>query len=493
MKLFVVSLFFFFVFVSADLVALKQALDKKELFSQTVCTKLKQFHGAFDPNSGDQCSYLDSCSSNLEAEASLTCQTGYGTDQDCGCSSGSSKINKLRASVKFAPGSSTANTNTKAFLCSTAQISPIFQKNSVDDSKLVWQYVGSEYGATFYFPAKRWTYQLDSKTGCQKRSTCPIYDPRFRPWYIAAASGPKKVVLIIDTSGSMSISGRMGIAIAAAKTVIDGLGFVDYVSVVKFSSSASDGTSGKLVRATYENREFLKNYIDSFVASGGTNFLSAFSRAYDILDASDPNIPRCHTSLVFLTDGEGSSPISIINSRNLAYDARVFSFTFGSGADKSVPTQIACSTKGLFTHVPDGGDLRSQMAGYYKYFALDVAGTRKSVWTEFYNDFSLNISMTTSASACFDKSGELLGVAGVDVLEKDLVAIHNNKADIENEIRSRSATCPDFQQSEEILNKLRGGSCNYCNGCGAGAAFSSKIIGTFTVVCVFISIIFSLL
>ena len=226
------------------------------------------------------------------------------------------------------------------------------------------------------------------------------------------------------------------------------------------------------------------------IASGGTNFVSAFNHAYNILDNSDPNIPKCHTSIIFLTDGEGSSPMSIVNSRNANHDARVFSYTFGSGADKSVPTQIACATKGLYKHVPDGGDLRTQMAEYYKYFALDVAGTRKSVWTEIYNDFSLSIRMTTSASACFDKSGELLGVAGVDVLEKDLLAIHNSTTDILNEIGSRSATCPDFQQTTEILNKLRGGSCNYCNGCGA--AYSSKIIEFVTISFVFISVLFSL-
>ena len=29
------------------------------------------------------------------------------------------------------------------------------------------------------------------------------YDPRFRPWFAAATSGPKDVVIIVDTSRSM--------------------------------------------------------------------------------------------------------------------------------------------------------------------------------------------------------------------------------------------------------------------------------------------------
>ena len=35
------------------------------------------------------------------------------------------------------------------------------------------------------------------------------YDPRKRPWYVSASSGPKDVVLILDTSGSMKDQGRM--------------------------------------------------------------------------------------------------------------------------------------------------------------------------------------------------------------------------------------------------------------------------------------------
>ena len=36
---------------------------------------------------------------------------------------------------------------------------------------------------------------------------CSDYDARFRPWYAAAASGPKDVVLTLDNSGSMLNNG----------------------------------------------------------------------------------------------------------------------------------------------------------------------------------------------------------------------------------------------------------------------------------------------
>jgi hypothetical protein len=55
---------------------------------------------------------------------------------------------------------------------------------------------------------------------------------KFLRRYVSASSGPKKVILIIDKSGSMTISNRMNLAISAAITVIDGLSFTDYVGVV---------------------------------------------------------------------------------------------------------------------------------------------------------------------------------------------------------------------------------------------------------------------
>ena len=59
------------------------------------------------------------------------------------------------------------------------------------------------------------------------------------PWYVAAASGPKDVILVLDVSGSMSFLNRLNIMKEAAKTVIETLSFVDFVGIVKFASSAS--------------------------------------------------------------------------------------------------------------------------------------------------------------------------------------------------------------------------------------------------------------
>lgn len=52
---------------------------------------------------------------------------------------------------------------------------------------------------------------------------CGADDPRIRPWYVAASSGPKDVVIVLDVSGSMSQYGRLDLAKEAAETVINTL------------------------------------------------------------------------------------------------------------------------------------------------------------------------------------------------------------------------------------------------------------------------------
>jgi hypothetical protein len=66
--------------------------------------------------------------------------------------------------------------------------------DSID--RIGYMYIGMQKeGAYAQWP------DMDSCTAANQWGT---FDPRFRPWYSAAASGPKNVVMVIDVSGSMS-------------------------------------------------------------------------------------------------------------------------------------------------------------------------------------------------------------------------------------------------------------------------------------------------
>ena len=61
---------------------------------------------------------------------------------------------------------------------------------NIENAAASWQYVSTPNGILRSYPANR-------------QETCYSYDPRVRPWYVAATSGPKDVVIVIDKSGSM--------------------------------------------------------------------------------------------------------------------------------------------------------------------------------------------------------------------------------------------------------------------------------------------------
>ena len=52
---------------------------------------------------------------------------------------------------------------------------------------------------------------------------CDSYDPRFRPWYIAATSGPKDVLIIASFSESMGKDGKLELLKGAINAVLDTL------------------------------------------------------------------------------------------------------------------------------------------------------------------------------------------------------------------------------------------------------------------------------
>lgn len=65
-----------------------------------------------------------------------------------------------------------------------------------------------------------------------------LYDSRMRPWYTTAANSPKNIVILQDTSGSMT-GRRREIARHVVYTILDTLTDNDYVNVYNFSANAT--------------------------------------------------------------------------------------------------------------------------------------------------------------------------------------------------------------------------------------------------------------
>ena len=189
------------------------------------------------------------------------------------------------------------------------------------------------------------------------------------PRYAAAASGPKDVVLVIDTSGSMA-GDNIAMAKVAAKMVIDTLTAVDYVTIVKYSSGAQT-YSPKLVEATDANKDLLKTWIDAEIgASGTTNFRAAFEKAWEVVDATTAS-SNCNRIMLFLSDGEPNewddSDTEGVKAKAASYSPPMHLLTYGlgEGAKADDLKAIACAGNGIYYSVRPS-TLANTMASYFQ-------------------------------------------------------------------------------------------------------------------------------
>eukprot|EP01083_Nonionella_stella_P281406 957494_1 len=133
--------------------------------------------------------------------------------------------------------------------------------------------VGFYNGASFIFPGR-------------PGRSCDEYDPRVRPWYLAASSAPKDVVLILDTSGSMSLHGNLDQQKAAANLVLSTLNLGDYFGVVAFGTGARFVTNPHMMPATMESIEHAQQAVDALSPYGSSDMLTGFEYAFDMLENS---------------------------------------------------------------------------------------------------------------------------------------------------------------------------------------------------------------
>lgn len=99
-----------------------------------------------------------------------------------------------------------------------------FINNYDQDPSLSWQYFGSATGFMRQYPAMNWYMQ-----------PVDLFDCRTRSWYIEAATSPKDVLILMDTSGSMT-GIRREIAKHVINNILDTLGNNDFVNIITFSN-----------------------------------------------------------------------------------------------------------------------------------------------------------------------------------------------------------------------------------------------------------------
>lgn len=98
---------------------------------------------------------------------------------------------------------------------------------STTDVDRVFTYFGSWNGVMRIFP------------GGSYDKECGSYDPRVRPWYVTASSGPKDVVILMDSSSSMRLNDYFDLAKNAVNAVLNTANEQTFVNVVTFNDKVN--------------------------------------------------------------------------------------------------------------------------------------------------------------------------------------------------------------------------------------------------------------
>ncbi|XP_036154849.1 voltage-dependent calcium channel subunit alpha-2/delta-4 [Myotis myotis] len=314
-------------------------------------------------------------------------------------------------------------------------LNPVFVENFQRDPTLTWQYFGSSTGFFRIYPGIKWTPDENGVI---------TFDCRNRGWYIQAATSPKDVVIVVDTSGSMK-GLRMAIAKHTISTILDTLGENDFVNIIAYNDYIhyiEPCFKGILVQADRDNREHFKQLVSELVVKGVGVVDQALREAFQILkrfqEARQGSL--CNQAIMLLTDGAVEDYEPVFEKYNqLDHKVRVFTYLIGrevTFADRM--KWIACNNKGYYTQISTLADAQENVMEYLHVLSrpMVINHDHDIIWTEAYMDSKLFASqaqslvlLTTVAMPVFSRKNEtrshgiLLGVAGSDVALRELMKL----------------------------------------------------------------------
>nr|CAD7588141.1 unnamed protein product [Timema genevievae] len=249
-------------------------------------------------------------------------------------------------------------------------LDPLFENNYETDPSLSWQYFGSSSGFLRRYPAIKWPPDELSA-----RSHQDMFDFRSSSWYIDASTSPKDIVILLDSSGSMT-GERREIAKSVVEAILDTLGNNDFVTVFKFSDQTEELVpcfKDMLVQANMENIRELKNALDSTKSENIANFSSALITAFEILQKYNKTGQgsQCNQAIMLLTDGPPYSYTDIFKLYNWPHmPVRVFTYLIGRDSRNAQEMNVmACDNKGYYVRVSSEGEAREKVLKYVSVMA----------------------------------------------------------------------------------------------------------------------------
>lgn len=188
----------------------------------------------------------------------------------------------------------------------------------------------------------------------------------FQPKPAAQTPKPRSLVVLLDTSSSMRWE-KLDQAYAALDYFLHHLSPADEYQLILFHQEAIP-QSPAAQAATAANIESSLNFVKSQYLMGGTDFQKALQQSFK----SAPALKNTDRYLVLITDGnptltqiQANKLLAQFKDGNAAAKFRAFCFGIGSDANRTLLSEIAISSNGLFDWATENEDLAFKLEAFF--------------------------------------------------------------------------------------------------------------------------------
>jgi len=221
---------------------------------------------------------------------------------------------------------------------------------------------------------------------------------------------PKRLVFVLDVSGSMSGS-KIDQTRAAFTTILQQVSDDDQLGIIVFSTGTEAWpATGELRTVDAAAKDAALAWtLERLVADGGTNIYGALMQAVDMCSPKAPGL------VVFLTDGDPSAgevtdPKGILARVSEAAQGRatIFSLGFGYNIDFAFLSGLSARTQGFARQIHPQRDPTSQLETFYEEIRSPLLYNVQAT----YPAAAVNLSSLTRTSFAQYFEGSELLVAG---------------------------------------------------------------------------------
>ncbi len=170
---------------------------------------------------------------------------------------------------------------------------------------------------------------------------------------------PREVILIIDTSGSMS-GERIRQAQKSLVYALQQLQPEDRFNVLEFNSRYRL-LYRQMMPASFANIEDASDWVNDLVADGGTEMLPVIEDALSL-----PTDPAYLRQVIFVTDGSVSNEQAVLQMiQRRLHRARLFTVGIGAAPNNYLLSKAAEIGRGTFTYIGNASEVSTRMAALF--------------------------------------------------------------------------------------------------------------------------------